>query len=288
MMLIGGIEAGGTKFVCAVGDESGNILDKTTFSTEDPDITLDQVKHFFRKHTIEALGVGSFGPVDLNQSSRTYGFILNTPKTKWKHYNLLGRLKQDFKIPIALDTDVNAAALGEYKYGAAINAKNVLYITIGTGIGAGYVQNGNTYVGKHHPEMGHIYIRQSTNDTFEGVCPFHGNCLEGLASGPAIEKRYGKKGHELASDSAVWELEAEYLAQAIHNYMLILSPDMIILGGGVMKQEQLYPLIREKVTKISKGYMELGNLEDVIVAPQLNDEQGVKGAIALMLEGRSC
>lgn len=283
MMLIGGIEAGGTKFVCAVGDESGKILDKVTFATEDPEHTLDQAKQFFSNHAIEALGVGSFGPVDLNRESNTYGYILNTPKTKWKHYDLLGRLQKDFSVPITLDTDVNAAALGEYKYGAAKNSKSVLYITVGTGIGAGFVQNGDTFIGKHHPEMGHIYVHQSSDDTFEGVCPYHGNCLEGLASGPAIEKRYGKKGHLLVEDLAVWNLEAEYLAQAIHNYMLILSPEMIILGGGVMKQEQLYSLIRQKLATISKGYMDLGNLDDVIVAPQLNDEQGVKGAIALTL-----
>jgi fructokinase len=282
-MLIGGIEAGGTKFVCAVGDEFGNIIDKTTFPTEDPDKTLDATKAFFSKHAIQSLGVGSFGPVDLNKDSETYGYILNTPKLKWKQYNLLGRLKQDFDIPITLDTDVNAAALGEYKYGVAKNAKSVLYITVGTGIGAGFVKDGQTFIGKSHPEMGHIFIQQRKNDDFEGICPYHGNCLEGLASGPAIEQRYGKKGHLLGTDHAAWELEADYLAQAITNYLLILSPEKVIIGGGVMKQEQLYPLIRKRVSELSNGYMELNNLEEIIVAPTLNDEQGIKGAIALTL-----
>ena len=282
-MLIGGIEAGGTKFVCAVGDEFGNIIDKTTFPTEDPEKTMDATKAFFSKHAIQSLGVGSFGPVDLNKDSEAYGYILNTPKLKWKQYNLLGRLKQDFDIPITLDTDVNAAALGEYKYGVAKNAKSVLYITVGTGIGAGFVKDGQTFIGKSHPEMGHIFIHQRKNDDFEGICPYHGNCLEGLASGPAIEQRYGKKGQLLGTDHAAWELEADYLAQAITNYLLILSPEKVIIGGGVMKQEQLYSLIRKRVSELPNGYMELNNLEEIIVAPTLNDEQGIKGAIALTL-----
>ncbi|WP_339316143.1 ROK family protein [Oceanobacillus sp. FSL W7-1304] len=284
-MLIGGIEAGGTKFVCAVGDESGNIFDKVTFPTEEPEKTLDAAKQFFNKHDIQALGVGSFGPVDLNKKSKTFGRILNTPKLKWKQFHLLEQLKQDYNIPVTLDTDVNAAALGEYKYGAAKNAASVLYITIGTGIGAGFVKDGQTYIGKSHPEMGHIFIQQRKDDNFEGNCPYHGTCLEGLASGPAIEKRFGKKGDLLGADHIAWEITADYLAQAIINYLLILSPEKVIIGGGVMKQKQLYPLIRRKVLEFSNAYMELENLDEMIVAPKLNDEQGIKGAIALALLG---
>lgn len=282
-MLIGGIEAGGTKFVCAVGDESGNILDKVTFPTEDPAKTLDAAKQFFNKHNIQALGVGSFGPVDLNKKSKTFGSILNTPKQKWKQFHLLDQLKQDYNIPITLDTDVNAAALGEYKYGTAKNTASVLYITVGTGIGAGFVKDGQTYIGKSHPEMGHIFIQQRKDDNFEGNCPYHGTCLEGLASGPAIEKRFGKKGDLLTTNHVAWEMTADYLAQAIINYLLILSPEKVIIGGGVMKQEQLYPLIRKKVRDLSNTYMELEHLDEMIVAPKLNDEQGIKGAIALAL-----
>ncbi|MBR3120497.1 MAG: ROK family protein, partial [Oceanobacillus sp.] len=209
-MLIGGIEAGGTKFVCAVGDESGNIFDKVTFPTEEPEKTLDAAKQFFNKHDIQALGVGSFGPVDLNKKSKTFGRILNTPKLKWKQFHLLEQLKQDYNIPVTLDTDVNAAALGEYKYGAAKNAASILYITVGTGIGAGFVKDGQTYIGKSHPEMGHIFIQQRKDDNFEGNCPYHGTCLEGLASGPAIEKRFGKKGDLLGADHIAWEITADY------------------------------------------------------------------------------
>lgn len=284
-MLIGGIEAGGTKFVCAVGDESGNIFDKVTFPTEEPEKTLDAAKQFFNKHDIQALGVGSFGPVDLNNKSKTFGRILNTPKLKWKQFHLLEQLKQDYNIPVTLDTDVNAAALGEYKYGAAKNAASILYITVGTGIGAGFVKDGQTYIGKSHPEMGHIFIQQRKDDNFEGNCPYHGTCLEGLASGPAIEKRFGKKGDLLGADHIAWEITADYLAQAIINYLLILSPEKVIIGGGVMKQKQLYPLIRRKVLEFSNAYMELENLDEMIVAPKLNDEQGIKGAIALALLG---
>ncbi|PAE30356.1 fructokinase [Paenibacillus sp. 7884-2] len=284
-MLIGGIEAGGTKFVCAVGDESGNIFDKVTFPTEEPEKTLDAAKQFFNKHDIQALGVGSFGPVDLNKKSKTFGRILNTPKLKWKQFHLLGQLKQDYNIPVTLDTDVNAAALGEYKYGAAKNAASILYITVGTGIGAGFVKDGKTYIGKSHPEMGHIFIQQRKDDNFEGNCPYHGTCLEGLVSGPAIEKRFGKKGDLLGADHIAWEITADYLAQAIINYLLILSPEKVIIGGGVMKQKQLYPLIRRKVLEFSNAYMELENLDEMIVAPKLNDEQGIKGAIALALLG---
>lgn len=282
-MLIGGIEAGGTKFVCAVGDESGNVLDKVTFPTEDPVNTLGAAKQFFNNYNIQALGVGSFGPVDLNKKSKTFGRILNTPKLEWKQYRLLDQLKLDYNIPITLDTDVNAAALGEFKYGAAKNAASVLYITVGTGIGAGFVKDGQTYIGKNHPEMGHIFIQQRKDDNFEGNCPYHGTCLEGLASGPAIEKRFGKKGDLLGTDHVAWEMTADYLAQAIINYLLILSPEKVIIGGGVMKQEQLYPLIRKKVMALSNTYMQLENLDEMIVAPTLNDEQGIKGAIALAL-----
>lgn len=284
MMRIGAIEAGGTKFVCAVGDETGQVLDKITFPTENPETTLQKVYQFFQKYSIEALGVGSFGPIDLNTESNTYGYILNTPKTKWKNFNLLGRLQELFSIPIALDTDVNVAALGEYKYGSARGASSVLYITVGTGIGAGLVNNGKTYIGTNHPEMGHILIQQREDDNFAGCCPYHGNCLEGLASGPAIEQRYGKKGNTLGADHIAWELEADYLAQAIVNYLLILSPEKVILGGGVMKQEQLYPMIREKVVELANGYLELGDIEELIIAPGLKDEQGIKGALALVLD----
>lgn len=282
MMLIGGIEAGGTKFVCAVGEESGEIIAKTSFPTEEPDQTFDHVKDFFQDYDLEAIGIASFGPVDLDKSSKTYGTILNTPKMKWKNYDVLSRLKADFHIPVYIDTDVNAAALAEYQFGAGKDVNSCMYITVGTGIGAGFVHNGKTYIGKSHPEMGHILLRQHEDDDFAGVCPYHGNCLEGLASGPAIEKRYGKKGVELADVKNVWEIEADYLAQAIMNYTLVLSPERVILGGGVMKQQQLYPLIRKKFSELLNDYVSVRDLDAYITAPDLADEQGVKGAMELV------
>lgn len=281
-MTIGAIEAGGTKFVCAVADESKKIIAKTTLPTENPDKTFQNVRRFFNSHQVDALGIGCFGPVDLDKNSNTYGSILNTPKTKWKHYDVLGRLQQDLQVPIFIDTDVNAAALAEYQYGAGKDVDSCMYITVGTGIGAGFVQNGKTYIGKSHPEMGHILVNQHESDPFAGSCPYHGNCLEGLAAGPAIEKRYGKKGIELADNQDVWELEAYYLAQAIVNYFLILSPERVILGGGVMKQRQLYPLIRNKFKALLNDYLTVEDVDKFIVAPELDDEQGVRGAIELV------
>lgn len=281
-MLIGGIEAGGTKFVCAVGDSSKKIIAKTNFPTERPDETLQNVQQFFQQYEVEAIGLGCFGPVDLDMKSRTYGSILHTPKIKWQHYDILSQLKANLNVPVYMDTDVNAAALGEYHYGAGKDVDSCMYITVGTGIGAGYVHNGQTYIGKSHPEMGHILIPKHRDDLFAGICPYHENCLEGLASGPAIEQRYGKKGSDLADESHVWELEAYYLAQAIMNYFLILSPERIILGGGVMKQEQLYRMIREKVIKFLNGYLKTDDMNQFIVEPKLQDEQGLRGAMELI------
>lgn len=280
-MLIGGIEAGGTKFVCAVGDESGHIIEKTSFPTEGPEETLQEVKRFFSNHSITALGVGSFGPVDLDKESDTYGTILNTPKTKWIHFDLLNSLKEMFQIPVFIDTDVNAACLGEYLYGVGKDTKSCLYITVGTGIGAGLVQDGQTFQGKSHPEMGHVFVQQHPEDPYIGSCPYHKNCLEGLAAGSAIDKRYGQKAVTLSGEDKVWEIEAFYLAQAIMNYTLVLSPERIIIGGGVMKQEKLYRLIREQYLELMNGYLEVENIDQFIVAPALEDEQGIKGAIAL-------
>ncbi|TMN21741.1 ROK family protein [Lentibacillus cibarius] len=280
--MIGGIEAGGTKFVCAVGDREGEIFDKISLPTVEPEKTLQAVNQFFHHYSIEALGVGSFGPINLDTREDTYGTILNTPKIEWKHFDLLGRLKADFEVPVYLDTDVNAACLGEYLYGAGRDSASVLYITIGTGIGAGFVHNGRTYQGKSHPEMGHIFVRKQDNDKFAGACPYHGNCLEGLASGTAIEQRTGVRGHLLPSHDEIWDLEAYYLAQAVTNYMMILSLERIILGGGVMKQKKMYGMIRSKVREFVNDYVPIGDVDKLIVAPELENEQGVKGAMALV------
>lgn len=287
-MIIGGIEAGGTKFVCGIGNEKGEILEKVSFPTETPEITLAKAVEFFKDKNIERLGIGSFGPIDVNPNSKTYGYITKTPKLAWKDYNILEYFKKYFDIPVYFDTDVNAAALGESVWGAAKNLKNCLYLTIGTGIGGGILVNGELVHGMLHPEAGHILIKRHFEDKYSGKCPYHKDCFEGLASGPAIEERWGVKGYELPVDHKAWDLEAFYIAQALANYILILSPEKIILGGGVMKQSQLFPKIRENVKEFLKGYVQtsqiLENINEYIVYPNLEDNAGLLGAVALTLK----
>lgn len=283
-MRLGAIEAGGTKMVCAIGDENGSVFDQITIPTTTPEATLPKMIDYFSEQSIEALGIGAFGPVDLNKKSSTYGYILDTPKIAWKQYNLLERLQQAFQLPIGIDTDVNAACLGEMTFGVAKDLDCVVYLTIGTGIGAGISVGGNLLHGMLHPEAGHVLIKKHKSDTFDGTCPYHKDCFEGLASGPAIESRYGKKAYELDGKIEVWELEAYYIAQALTNYIMILSPQKIILGGGVMKQLQLFPLIHQEVTKAVRGYLNTSQLNDIknyIVPASLNGNQGILGALEL-------
>lgn len=287
-MLIGGIEAGGTKFVCGIGNEKGEILDKISFPTEIPEVTLAKVVEYFKNKNIEALGVGSFGPIDPNPKSSTYGFIKKTPKLAWTNFNILGYLKKYFSVPISFDTDVNGAALGEAIWGAAKNLENCVYLTIGTGIGGGALVSGKLIHGMLHPEMGHIIIKRHFEDTYNGKCPFHKDCLESLASGPAIEERWETKGINLPPEHKAWDLEAFYIAQALMNYILILSPEKIILGGGVMKQIQLFPKIRKYVQEMLNDYIQtdniLLNIDEYIVPPKLGDNAGLLGAMALTLK----
>lgn len=284
-MLIGGIEAGGTKFVCAVGNEKGEVVERAAFPTTTPEETLARVVEFFRGREIVSLGVGSFGPIDPNKHSPRYGYITSTPKPNWGNYNLLGELKKHFNIPIGFDTDVNGAALGELEHGAAKGLNSVLYITVGTGIGAGAVVEGKLINGLLHPEMGHIYVRRHEKDRYEGGCPYHRDCLEGLAAGPAIEARWGVKGDEIPEEHEAWEMEAYYLAQALVNYILIISPEKIVMGGGVMKQLQLFPMIRKYVVELLNGYLVkreiLSEIDEYIVPPKLGDNAGIVGAMAL-------
>lgn len=287
-MIIGGIEAGGTKFVCAVGNEHGEIFERISFPTEEPEIVLNKVLDFFNDKNIQALGIGSFGPIDLNPASETYGFIKNSPKFLWKNFNLLGFFKNNFNIPISIDTDVNVAALGEKTWGAAQGLSNCVYLTVGTGIGGGIISNGKILHGINHSEMGHIYINKHSKDDFEGKCPFHKICLEGLASGPAIEKRWNMSAKNIPDTHLAWELEAYYIAQALVNYLMILAPEKIILGGGVMKQTHLFPKIREQFKILLNDYIQnpklANNLDEYIVPPKLEDNAGVLGAIALTLK----
>lgn len=281
--MLGSIEAGGTKIVCAVAEKENvnEIIDSITIATTTPQENLPQIIAFFGKYTLDALGVGSFGPIDVDTSSETYGYITNTPKLAWKNFNFLGKLKEALDCPIFWTTDVNIAAFGELSYGAAQKNENCIYLTVGTGIGGGVVVNGHILEGKGHPELGHIYVNQKAEDTFAGVCPYHHNCLEGLASGPAIALRTGQKGQELTEDHEVWEIEADYLAQACVNYTLSFSPEKIILGGGVMKQKQLFPLIRKHYQHLLNNYVSVGDLDEFIVPCQLQDQSGIIGGLAL-------
>ncbi|MCH5253923.1 MAG: ROK family protein [Lachnospiraceae bacterium] len=285
-MLFGALETGGTKMVCAIGNEKGEILEQVSIPTETPELTMPKVLSFYRDKKISALGIGCFGPIDLNRNSATYGHITTTPKTAWQYYDIVGIFERELGVPIGFDTDVNASVLGEYTWGAARGLNSCIYITIGTGIGVGVIADGGLLHGMLHPEGGHILLRKLPEDTYEGFCPFHENCFEGLAAGPAIEGRWGKKALDLEHSHRAWEMEAEYIAQALVNYTCILSPQRIILGGGVMHQTQLFPMIRDRFTKLLNGYLKTKELEDMntfIVAQSLEDKQGILGALKLAM-----
>lgn len=283
-MTYGALEAGGTKMVCGIGDETGAILEQISIPTTTPQETIPKLLDYFKQKDIKALGIGAFGPVDVNKESSHYGYILDTPKLDWRNFDLVGSIQKELDIPIGLDTDVNASCLGEMTFGCAKGLDSVVYITIGTGIGAGISVNGKLLHGMLHPEAGHILLKPEETDTYKGKCPYHGTCFEGMASGPAIEERWGKKAIELVEKQEVWELEAYYIAQALMTYILTLSPRKIILGGGVMHQTQLFPLIREKVLENLNGYIKTKELIDIdhyIVPCSLHDNQGIMGCLQL-------
>lgn len=285
-MRIGALEAGGTKMVCAVGNEKGEIIDRISIPTKSPGITVPAMVQYFQEQEVEALGIGCFGPIDLDRSSKTYGFITTTPKLEWANYDMAGTFKKSLNIAVGFDTDVNAAALGESVWGVSKGLQNSIYITIGTGVGVGVITNGMLLHGMLHPEAGHILLRKHPEDGYEGVCPYHGSCLEGLASGPAIEKRWGKPAAMLAEDHKGWELEAYYIGQALVDYIVTLSPQKIILGGGVMHQEHLLPMVHREVKKQLNGYLktqQLERMEDYIVLPGLNGSQGIMGCMKLAM-----
>ena len=287
-MKLGGIEAGGTKMVCAIGDEQGNIFDRAVFPTEIPESTVPKMIAYFQDKGIEALGIGCFGPVDLNKKSATYGYITSTPKLAWRFYDFAGAFREALKVPVGFDTDVNGAALGEATFGVAKGLDSALYLTIGTGIGGGAVVGGKLVHGLLHPEMGHMKMIVREDDTYSGKCPYHGTCFEGLAAGPAIEARWGVKGSELPEDHPAWDLEAYYIGQAMANYILTLSPKKIILGGGVMHQKQLFPMIHKYTQEFLNGYIQkeevtTDKIKDYIVYPGLGDNAGVVGALALAM-----
>jgi len=290
-LLFGGIEGGGTKFVCAVGTRAGEILAETRFPTTSPDETLGRTVDFFKKQTqtfgpLAAIGAASFGPLDLRPASATFGHILPTPKPGWSNTDIVNPLRAAFDLPIGFDTDVNGAALGEWRWGAAQRLDTFIYLTVGTGIGGGGLTNGQLMHGLLHPEMGHIPIPHDRGlDPFAGSCPYHNDCFEGLASGPAMEKRWGGKAETLPADHPAWELEAHYIALALCSFICTLSPQRIILGGGVMQQTHLLPLIREKTLSALNNYIQspdiIERIDDYIVPVALEGKAGILGAFVL-------
>lgn len=290
--LFGGVEAGGTKFVCAVGGPTLELHARTSFPTTTPSETLERTIDFFRSYRgdgrLAAVGVGSFGPVDPDPASATFGYITTTPKAGWRQTEFAGRLRRALEVPIGFDTDTNAAALGEHAHGAAVGLDTFLYLTVGTGVGGGALVGGRRLHGLLHPEMGHVALPRAAGDAFEGACPFHGDCLEGMISGPALEARTGRPPHELPPDHEVWTHTVHYLAAALVNFVCVLSPQRLILGGGVMHQSHLFPRVRRRVQDLLNGYLQcpqiLDDMDTYIVPPGLGDDSGVVGALALARE----
>ncbi|WP_406531322.1 ROK family protein [Lacticaseibacillus paracasei] len=280
--MLGAVEAGGTKFVCAVSKDGRTVEHREQFPTRSPEETLTTVFEYFEQHQVEAIGIGSFGPVDIKPTSASYGYIEETPKLDWRNFNLLGKMKNHFPgVKFAFTTDVNAAACGEFKEGAGKEVSDLVYWTVGTGIGAGIILNGRLMQGYGHPEVGHILVKRHPDDDFIGVCPYHKDCLEGLASGPAIESRYGTSAKAIPESSSAWDIETYYLAQACMNVTLTVAPEKIILGGGVMHQSQMIPLIREKFEQLLAGYVKTPPLEHYITSIDLHDDAGVIGGFQL-------
>lgn len=289
-MRLGALEAGGTKMVCAIGDVDGNIFERESFPTRMPAETMADVVGFFRDKDIEALGVASFGPLNLNPGSPDYGSITTTPKPGWSNYPLRQTLMRALDVYVGIDTDVNAAALAEVEAGAGKGLGNLVYYTIGTGVGGGAVVNRRLVHGLVHPEMGHVLLRPDPRDPApDGFCPYHKGCLEGMASGPAIEKRWGKSARELPEDHVAWEVEAEYLSQLCVTTILMYSPERIVLGGGVMHQAHLFPRIRRLTLEKLNGYVAhpaiLDDIDHYIVPPALGDNAGAVGGLLLAMEG---
>jgi len=283
ILALGGIEAGGSKFVCGVGTGPDD-LKTIRIPTTTPEETIAAVLAFFREHSdVTAIGIGSFGPVDLRPGSPRFGWITSTPKLAWQNFDLASAIGRALGVPIGFDTDVNAAALGEARWGAAKGISDFLYLTVGTGIGGGAIIRNQVLHGLLHPEMGHIRIPHDfTIDPYPGGCPFHGDCFEGLASGPAIEARWGAPPEALPAEHPAWTLEAHYLAHALSNFVMTLSPKRIVIGGGVMEQAHLFPLVRQELTRILGGYIGLEvEMDSFVVAPQLGGYAGVLGALVL-------
>lgn len=286
--MLAGIEAGGTKFVCGVGSGPDDLRTEQ-FPTSAPEVTLPNVIRFLKDvagNKLEAIGIGSFGPVDLDRSSPTYGYITSTPKPGWQNFDLAGAVGHELGVAVGFDTDVNAAVLGEARWGAAQGLSDAVYMTIGTGIGGGAIVHGEVVHGMLHPEMGHLRIpHDRARDPFDGICPYHGDCLEGLACGPAMQARWGAPAGTLPADHPAWALEAHYLALGCTNLTITLSTKRIVLGGGVMQQPHLFDMVRKEFTRLLNGYLQhpsvLDRVDEYIVPPQLGGQAGVLGSLVL-------
>lgn len=286
---IGGIEAGGTRFTCVIARTPDAIVERTTIPTTTPGQTLDAVIRFFRdgarRHgRLAALGLASFGPIELDSTAPHYGFITQTPKPDWSDVPILSWLGEALGVPVAFDTDVNGAALGELHGGAAEGLSDFVYVTIGTGIGAGLFTGGRLLNGVSHPELGHLLVARHPDDDYAGCCPFHGGCLEGLASGPALERRWGLEPSAMPESHHGWAIEAHYLASLCHSLTCLTAPERIILGGGVMLQTHLFAKIRRQFIELSGGYfpwITAEKLERYIVPPAHLGRSGEVGALVL-------
>lgn len=290
MSLYGGIEAGGTKWVCAVGTGPDDLRAQITFPTTMPNDTISRAVDFFRSTAVTsplaAVGIASFGPADVDPTSPTFGYITTTPKPGWDHTDFGQAIQRALQLPVGFDTDVNGAALAEHRWGAAQGLENLLYLTIGTGIGGGAMVGGRLLRGLSHPEMGHMRLpHDRARDPFSGVCPYHGDCWEGLAAGPALAARWGRPAATLPADHPAWLLEAEYIAMALVNLICVLQPQRIIMGGGVMQQPQVFSLVRQQVQTLLAGYLQspaiIDGIDEYIIPPGLGSRAGVLGAIAL-------
>jgi fructokinase len=287
MALYGSIEGGGTKFVCAVGSTPDNLRAEVRFPTTTPDETLERTIEFFTgRGPLDAIGIAMFGPLNLDRESADYGRVGPTPKPGWTNADIVGPLSEAFRIPVGFDTDVNGAALGEGRWGAGAGLDNFVYVTVGTGIGGGVVANGKAVHGLVHPEVGHLRIPRHPEDTYPGRCPFHGDCLEGVASGPAIADRWGTSAQDLGADTPrAVELEAFSLGYALANLALVLSPERIIIGGGVMQLPGLLQATRRRMLEALGGYVDSPALERgacaYVVAPKLGGGSGIAGGLVL-------
>lgn len=290
--IYGGVETGGTWVVCAVGSGPDEILRQETFATGQPDETLARIVAFFEAGPRpQAIGIGSFGPLDLDLDSPTWGHVTTTPKPGWAHTPVAPVIGDRLGVPVAFDTDVNAAAVGEQRWGAGRDLPSLCYLTIGTGIGAGLVVDGRPLHGLVHPEVGHLRVPHDTaRDPFPGVCPSHGDCWEGLASGPAISQRWGRPAQDLPDGHPAWELQAEYAALGLLAIVTVASPHRIVVAGGVMERPGLRDATAARLRELLNGYLATSMLGEQIhgylVAPELGDNAGVIGAIELARQAR--